>query len=64
MSRALDRLARERQIAALRVGRDVGWSALVIVPVAFVVAYLCWTLLGAALRLGERAAAVGEEVNA
>ena len=50
-------------IAALRVGRDAGWSVYYIFPVALAIGWACWTMLGAALRLGERtaSAARGEE---
>ena len=44
-------------IAALRVGRDAGWETPYIFVGALVIGYVCWAALGAALRLGERAAA-------
>ncbi|MFP5317214.1 MAG: NADH-quinone oxidoreductase subunit NuoH [Acidimicrobiia bacterium] len=42
-------------IAALRIGRDEGWSTIYVFVGAIVVGFLGWTVLGAALRLGERA---------
>jgi len=44
-------------IAALRVGRDQGWNALVVLAVGVAVGAVCWAALGAALRQGETAKA-------
>jgi NADH-quinone oxidoreductase subunit H len=43
-------------IAALRVGRDAGWKTIYVFIGALVVGFVCWTALGAALKLGTRAA--------
>ena len=43
-------------IAALRVGQDAGWNRFVVLPVAVVIGYGCWSMLSAALRLGEQTA--------
>ena len=44
-------------IAALRVGRDQGWNALVVLAAGVAVGAVCWAALGAALRQGETAKA-------
>jgi NADH-quinone oxidoreductase subunit H len=43
-------------IAALRVGRDAGWKTIYVFIGALAIGFVCWTALGAALKLGTRAA--------
>jgi NADH-quinone oxidoreductase subunit H len=40
-------------IAALRIGRDEGWNAFVVLGAGVAVGAVCWAGLGAALRRGE-----------
>ncbi|MGH9128035.1 MAG: complex I subunit 1/NuoH family protein, partial [Acidimicrobiales bacterium] len=53
-------------IGALRVGRDAGWNTVLVFVGAVVIGFICWTTLGAALRLGTRTAEAArtEEANA
>ncbi len=48
-------------IAALRIGRDEGWSTAWVFGGAIAVGLVGWTVLGASLRLGERASATQSE---
>ncbi len=48
-------------IAALRIGRDEGWSTIYVFVGAIVVGFIGWTVLGAALRLGNRASSLQTE---
>ncbi len=44
-------------IAALRIGRDQGWNAMVVLAAGVAVGAVCWAALGAALRQGDEARA-------